>query len=86
LVLIPDRARYNFTGNRKEQLKVYSKPIENFQPKTREDIVDAENKKILIVGRPGIGKPLFCTKFLRDWPLGSVFNTELHFDVSFFFS
>ena len=54
---------------------------ENFKPISREDIVDAENKKILIVGRPGIGKTLFLTKLLRDWALGNVFN---HFEFAFF--
>ena len=74
LVLIPNRARYDFTGNREEQLKVYPKSMENVQPISREEIVDAENKKILIVGRPGIGKTLFLTKWVRDWALGKAFN------------
>ena len=74
LVLIPNRARYDFTGNREEQLKVYPKSMENVQPISREEIVDAKNKKILIVGRPGIGKTLFLTKWVRDWALGKAFN------------
>ena len=80
LVLIPGRARYDFSGNREDQLKVYPAPKGNSQPKSREDIVDAENKKVLIVGRPGIGKTLFCTKFLRDWAFNHrLFNAEWHF-------
>ena len=84
LVLIPERARYDFSGNREEQLKVYPKPEGNFQSKSRKDIVDVKNKKVLIVGRPGIGKTLFSTKLLRDWAFNyRLFNAELHFDFAF---
>ena len=84
LVLLPERARYDFSGlNREDQLKVYPAPKGNSQPISREDIVDVENKKVLIVGRPGIGKTLFCTKFLRDWALNHrLFNAEWHFDLA----
>ncbi len=88
LVLIPNRAQYDFPEDREERLEVYLMTRENFQPlKGPEDIFDAENKKILIVGRPGIGKTLFCTKFLRDWAAGKLFHRaydgELHFDIVF---
>ena len=85
LVLIPDRARYDFSGNREKQLKVYPKPEGNSQSKSRKDIVDVKNKKVLIVGRPGIGKTLFSTKLLRDWAFNKrdLFNAELHFDFAF---
>ena len=84
LILITNTAEYDFSGDREEQLKVYPRPKGNSPPITREDIVDAEHKKVLIVGRPGIGKTLFCTKFLRDWACNRrLLNTELHFDLSF---
>ena len=94
LVLHPDRAKYDFPEDREQQLKIYPMPkeaddhdAENVQPKGPEDIIDAKNRKILIVGRPGIGKTLFCTKFLRDWASNRVFNktegSELYFDVAF---
>ena len=84
LVIITNRAHYDFSGNREEQLKVYPRPKGNSPPITREDIVDVENKKVLIVGRPGIGKTLFCEKFLRDWACNRrLLNTELHFDFAF---
>ena len=84
LVIIANRAHYDFSGDREEQLKVYPRPKGNSPPITREDIVDVENKKVLIVGRPGIGKTLFCTKFLRDWASNRrLLNTELHFDFAF---
>ena len=75
LVLIPDRAKYAFSGNREEQLKEYPMPKENFQPlKGPEDIfTEPEKKKILIVGRPGIGKTMFCTKMIRDWAREKLF-------------
>ena len=84
LVIIANRAHYDFSGDREEQLKVYPRPKGNSPPITREDIVDVENKKVLIVGRPGIGKTLFCEKFLRDWASNRrLLNTELHFDFAF---
>ncbi|XP_044177798.1 protein NLRC3-like [Acropora millepora] len=84
LSLVKDIARYKITGNREEQLKVFPMPQEKFQQITREEIVDAKNKKILIVGRPGIGKTLFLTKWIRDWSSDKAFNGELHFKFAFF--
>ena len=87
LIIHPGRAYYHFPENRREQLKVYPKPEENLPPKDPGDIVDDEHKNILIVGRPGIGKTLFCTKFMRDWASDRLFdeakNSELRFDVAF---
>ena len=75
------RAEYNFPTDRREQLRVYP-PNENTPEFTRpEDIIDATHKNILVVGRPGIGKTLFCTKLLRDWATD---NLEKHYDVAFF--
>ena len=38
---------------------------------------DTENpRKILIVGRPGIGKSLLCQKLLRDWSKGNLFHDK----------
>ena len=79
LTLIKDRARYKITGNRQEQLKVFPMLQEKFQQIAREEIVDADNKKILIVGRPGIGKTMFLTKWIWDWASGNAFSGELQF-------
>ena len=89
LVVIKNRATYNFTENREEQLKVYPRSCDtNSQPKSLEDLWNVENKKVLIVGRPGIGKTLFCIELLRDWALDKVFkatsDTKIYFDVAFF--
>ena len=88
LVVIRDRASYNFTGNRREQLERYPEHGGvKLQPKRLEDIVDVENRNILIIGRPGIGKTLFSTKFVRDWASDRVFsktrNAKIYFDVAF---
>ncbi|KAJ7385641.1 Nucleotide-binding oligomerization domain-containing protein 2 [Desmophyllum pertusum] len=83
LALHPGRVTYNFTEDRQKQLKIYPRAGENLQPKGPEDIVDAVNKKVLIVGRAGIGKTLFCTKFLRDWASRRAFDGET-FAVAFF--
>ena len=62
------RAEYNFPTDRREQLKVYPEPNPKKSEFVRpEDIIDAQHKNILVVGRPGIGKTLFCAKFIRDW-------------------
>ena len=87
LIIYSGRVHYDFTGDRRKQLKVYPKTEANLRPKQPEDIIDAEHKNILVVGRPGIGKTLFCTKLLRDWASDSVFhkaqNAQMHFDVAF---
>ena len=87
LIIHPERAYYDFPKNRREQLNVYPKIEKNLPPKRPGDIVDDQNKNILIVGRPGIGKTLFCMKFMRDWASDRLFdeaqNSELRFDVAF---
>ncbi|XP_020603227.1 protein NLRC5-like, partial [Orbicella faveolata] len=83
LVLITNTAQYDFSGDRERQLNVYPRPKGNSLPKTRGDVVDVKNEKVLIVGRPGIGKTLFCTKFLREWASNQrLFNAKLHFDFA----
>ena len=90
LVVVPDITNYDFTGDRLENLEVYvrSSETENTTPRGPEDILSHENKNILIVGRPGIGKTLCCTKLLRDWAFKKVFHEssdgKIHFDAVFF--
>ena len=67
LIVYEGRAKYYFSGDRWEQLKEYHKANENLRPTRPGDIFDAEKQKILVVGRPGIGKTMFSTKILRDW-------------------
>ena len=82
LVVIPNRATYVFTENREEQLKIYPMSRgENSQPKSLEDLLNVENKKVLIVGRAGIGKTICCNKLLRDWASP---EAKIPFDAAFF--
>ena len=67
LIVYKGRAKYDFSGDRGKQLKEYRKANEKLQPTRPGDIFDAEKQKILVVGRPGIGKTMFSTKILRDW-------------------
>ena len=88
LVVIPNRATYDFTENREEQLKIYPRSRgEKSQSKNLEGLLNVENKKVLIVGRAGIGKTLCCTKLVRDWALNKVFQAtaeaKIHFDAAF---
>ena len=88
LVVVPNRETYDFTGNREEQLRVYPRSRENPRLKIPEDLLSVESKKVLIVGRPGIGKTLCCIKLLRDWALNKVFKAtsgaQVHFNAAFF--
>ena len=86
LKIYEDRAYYDFPEDRQEQLKIY--PLPNKNPSERpKDIIDSHHKNILVVGRPGIGKTILCTKLLRDWASDRAFNKaqneETHFDVAF---
>ena len=89
LVVIQNRETHDFTENREEQLKVYPRSRdENSQPKSMQDLLDVESKKVLIVGRPGIGKTIYCIKLLRDWASNKVFkatsDAQVHFNAAFF--
>ena len=82
-LVIHDRiANYNFPEDRREQLKVFPKPKSNESEYIPwQDIIDGNNKHILLVGRPGIGKTILSTKLLR----GSAFNKLKYrnFDAAF---
>ena len=75
------------TGDREEQLKKYLRANANLKPKRPADVFDAEKQNILVVGHPGTGKTLFCTKILRDWACDNLFtegqNAQLDFQVAF---
>ena len=84
-VVIQNRETHNYSKNREEQLKVYRRAHSHQEsPKYP---LNVENKKVLIVGRPGIGKTLFCIKLLRDWALDKAFEAtsgaKIHFYVAF---
>ena len=75
------RAEYNSPTDRREQLKVYPEPNPKKSEFVRpEHITDAQHKNVLVVGRPGIGKTLFCAKLIRDWASDKLGR---EFDVAF---
>ena len=89
LVVVPNMADYDFTEDRRKNLQIYARSGEkNETPRGPEDILNHENKHILIVGRPGIGKTLCCLKILRDWASNEEFDqtadNKIHFDAAFF--
>ena len=85
LIVYEGRAEYDFSGDRLEQLKEYHKANENLRPTRPGDIFDAEKQKILVVGRPGIGKTMFSTKILRDWASDNLFTKTQKSQVDFAF-
>ena len=76
LVIHENRALHQFSGDREEQLKEYYRTKEKSRPTLPGDIFDAKPKprKILVVGRPGIGKTMFCSKILRNWASDKLLN------------
>ena len=84
LIIHEGRVKYDFTGDRQEQLKVYPKPNKKSPLIQPRDIIDAHHKNVLVVGRPGIGKSLFCIKLLRDWASDTeTENSQLNFKAVF---
>ena len=85
LIVYEGRVEYDFSGDRGEQLKEYHKANENLRPTQPGDIFDAEKRKILVVGRPGIGKTMLSTKILRDWASDSLLNETQKPQIDFAF-
>ena len=85
LIVYEGRVEYDFSGDREEQLKEYHKANENLRPTRPGDIFDAEEQKILVVGRPGIGKTMFSTKILRDWASDNLLNETQKSQIDFAF-
>ena len=87
LIVYRGRASYNFSGDRGKQLKEYHKANKKLTPTLPGQIFDPEKQKILVVGRPGIGKTMFSTKILRDWASDDLLNetqkSQIDFKVAF---
>ena len=78
----------SLNGDRElSRLERYSKANAILRPKRPADIFDANKRNILVVGHPGTGKTMFCTKILRDWACDNLFsqgeNPQLDFQVAF---
>ena len=89
-VVVRNIVNYDFTEDRWRNLEIHTRSGEKNKTLIGpEDILNYKDKKIFIVGRPGIGKTLYCTKILRDWASDKIFhktpNDKIHFDVAFFF-
>ena len=67
LIIHENRALSEFSEDREKQLKEYHRPREESRSTRPGDIFDADKRNILVVGRPGIGKTMFCKKILRNW-------------------
>ena len=87
LIVYEGRVNYSFSGDRRQQLKEYHKANEKLSATLPADIFDAKEQKILVVGRPGIGKTMFSTKILRDWASDNLLNeaqkSQIDFKVAF---
>ena len=83
LIVYSGRAKYNFSGDRVKKLNEYHKANENLRPTLQGDIFDAQGRKILVVGRPGIGKTMFSTKILRNWACENLLNGAQKLQMAF---
>ena len=73
LIIHENRALHEFSEDREKQLKEYHRPREESRSTLPGDIFDADKRNILVVGRPGIGKTMFCKKILRNWASDNLF-------------
>ncbi|XP_078357674.1 uncharacterized protein LOC144642569 isoform X1 [Oculina patagonica] len=94
LVIYTGRAKHEFAdlSKRHEIFDIYLKPQHGAVPIKKLDELflpneDTQNpRKILIVGRPGIGKTLLCTKLSRDWSNGDLLrDSSQSFEHMFLF-
>ena len=87
LIIHENRAVYQFSADREEQLKEYHRPREESRSTRPGDIFDADKRNILVVGRPGIGKTMFCQKILRNWASDNLLNdaqkSQMDFKLAF---
>ena len=83
LIVYRGRAKYDFSGDRVEQLNEYHKANENLRPTQPGDIFDRFEQNILVVGRPGIGKTMFSTKILRNWACDKLLNRSQKLQMDF---
>ena len=74
VVIVEGRAYHNFAQDRWEQLGEYPPHADDCLFQKPEDIFDKNNRNVLVVGRPGIGKTSLSTKLLRLWASSEAFN------------
>ena len=83
VVIVEGRAYHNFAQHRWEQLKEYPPHAHDCLFEKPEDIIDKKHRRVLVVGRPGIGKTSLSTKLLRLWAKGEAFNADTHCKADF---
>ena len=83
VVIVEGRAYHKFAQDRWEQLQEYPPDAKECKFSKPEDILDEDHSKVLVVGRPGIGKTSLSTKLLRLWASGKAFNGDEPFNVVF---
>ena len=83
LIVYRGRVKYDFSGDRVKQLNEYLKANRNLGPTLPGDMFDAKGRKILVVGRPGIGKTMFSTKILRSWGCDNLLNGSQKLQMDF---
>ena len=83
VVIVKGRAYHKFAEDRWQQLKEYPPDAKDCKFAKPEDILGENQKNVLVVGRPGIGKTSLSTKLLRLWASGEAFNGDQHFNVVF---
>ena len=81
--LIIHKERVQCALDRRKQLNEYSRPREQSRPTPPGEIFDAEGEKILVVGRPGIGKTILSTKILREWASDNLLKEKQKSKVDF---
>ncbi|XP_067023304.1 nucleotide-binding oligomerization domain-containing protein 2-like [Acropora muricata] len=83
VAIVEGRAYLNFPKGRWKQLQEYPPDAKDCKFAKPEDILDENHTKVLVVGRPAIGKTSLSTKLLRLWASGEAFNGDEHFHVVF---
>ena len=81
LVIYTGRAKHEFEdlSKRHEIFDIYLKPqhgalsIKKLEELFLPNKDTQDPRKILVIGRPGVGKSLLCTKLSRDWSEGGLF-------------
>ena len=81
--LIIHKERVQCALDRRKQLNEYSRPREQSRPTPPGEIFYAEGEKILVVGRPGIGKTILSTKILREWASDNLLKEKQKSKVDF---
>ena len=81
--IVEGRAYHNFAQDRWGQLREYPPHADDCLFQKPEDIIDKNNRNVLVVGRPGIGKTSLSTKLLRLWASREAFNADEHYKADF---